>query len=97
MLGNEAKRLTGYHMLVPSNLTETTLVEYHHSTSSFGIIDCSKVSYYYINNSKNPILMNSPTCLYMWLPDNYWSDQLEGKQQIALMISEVITTLLNSS
>ena len=94
MLGSGSRSLKNHHFSVQNyvnfEIEETILIEYNHSSSGFKVVEPSKVSYQFITNSKNPLLVNTPTYVYLWLPESYWTDYLKGKQQLALVITEVM-------
>lgn len=93
MLGSNAKYLQRHHISVPNYLNfeigECILIEYDHSSESFERVAGSSFNYQYLTNSKNPILINTPTFIYLWVPESYWAEQLKGNQQLALVITEV--------
>ncbi len=96
MLGSGSRKLKNHHFSVQNyvnfEVDETIMIEYKHATSAFEAVEPSKVNYQFIVGSKNPLLVNTPTCLYLWLPDSYCADQFKGKQQLALVITEVNCT-----
>lgn len=95
MLGNGAKRLRNHHTIVPNYLNcetgDCALIEYDHSSESLRTVDASKMTYKYVSGSKKPLLLHTPTYVFLWVPESYWEEQLKGKQQLALVISKVAT------
>ena len=93
MLGNGSRRLKNHHHSVQNyrnfEIDETIVIEYNHSISGFKVVDTSRVNNQFIASSKNPLLINMPTGIFLWVPESYWAEQLKGKQQLALVITEV--------
>lgn len=94
MLGTGgARNLKNHHMTLSNyvnfDIDDCHLIEYKHSAASFDLVEDSNINYQYISNSKNPLVLNTPTYLYLWLPEGYWAEQLKAKQELALVISEV--------
>ena len=94
MLGSSgSRRLKNHHFSIPNYLNfeidESIVVEYNHANTSFTAIETSKVNHQFVSKSRNPLLIITPTVIFLWLPDSYWADQLRGKQQLALVITEV--------
>ena len=85
------KQLTSHHTSTTSYLNPelgwSSLVVY--SDGAFKIVETEKCSYKYISSSENPLILNSPRGVYIWLPESYWAEQLKGRQELVLNISEV--------
>jgi len=93
MLGEGgAAQLHSHHASTTSylnrSLSQATLSVY--SNKSFSRVEPENCTYKFVTSSEKPLILNSPTGLYIWLPQSYWEEHLKGEQDLVLFISEVI-------
>ena len=71
-----------------SSLTKAMLYTFDESLSSFETIEDSSISAETLRAYCVPVILDTPLCVYVWLPKRYWDDK---KQKNALVIAEVRT------
>ena len=93
MLGSAIRHLRNHHTTVPTYLNpdiqRCSLTEYDHASKSFKAVGSGNITYEYVCACVRPVLLTTPTCVYVWLPEVYWREEMEGRQQLALSISQV--------
>lgn len=88
-LGSDAKKLKKYKAAVPylnSFLTKALLYTFDESLSSFETVEDSSVSAEHLKTLRVPVILDTPLCVFVWLPRKCWEDKMHKN---AFSIAEV--------
>lgn len=88
-LGSDAKKLKKYKAAVPylnSFLTKALLYTFDESLSSFETVEDSSMSAGHLRTLRTPVILDTPLCVFVWLPRKCWEDK---KLKNAFSIAEV--------
>ena len=88
-LGSDVRPLKKYKAAVPylnSSLTKALLYTFDEPLLSFETVEESSMSVNTLRTYGVPVVLDTPLCVYVWLPKKYWDKK---KHKNGLTIAEV--------